>query len=118
MLKDDVGTVLARRPTTEVVAGFGAEGILVKTTAEIPDALVRARAAAEAGKPLLVNVWACANVLPGRGPFDVMAARRAGGRAPLGGRHPVSAIVRPCPKTRQDPLAASAARQEWLQDWT
>jgi acyl-CoA synthetase (AMP-forming)/AMP-acid ligase II/thiamine pyrophosphate-dependent acetolactate synthase large subunit-like protein len=57
MLKDDVGTVLARSAYHEVVAGFGAEGILVKTNAEVPEALARARAAAKAGKPALVNVW-------------------------------------------------------------
>ena len=53
MLKDDVGTVLARTAYHEVAAGFGAEGIVVKTTAEVPDALGRARAAAKAGKPVL-----------------------------------------------------------------
>jgi len=57
MLHDDVGTVLARTAYHEVAAGFGAEGILVRTTAEVPDALTRARAAARAGKPVLVNVW-------------------------------------------------------------
>jgi acetolactate synthase-1/2/3 large subunit len=57
MLHDDVGTVLARTAYHEVAAGFGAEGIEVKTTAEVPDALRRARAAARAGKPVLVNVW-------------------------------------------------------------
>ena len=57
MLHDDVGTVLARTAYHEVAAGFGAEGIVVKTTAEVPDALARARAAAKAGKPVLVNVW-------------------------------------------------------------
>jgi len=57
MLHDDVGTVLARTAYHEVAAGFGAEGILVKTTAEVPDALRRARATAKAGKPVLVNVW-------------------------------------------------------------
>ena len=57
MLHDDVGTVLARTAYHEVAAGFGAEGIVVKTTAEVPDALARARAAARAGKPVLVNVW-------------------------------------------------------------
>jgi thiamine pyrophosphate-dependent acetolactate synthase large subunit-like protein len=57
MLKDDVGTVLARTAYHEVAAGFGAEGILVKTNAEVPEALARARAFAKAGKPVLVNVW-------------------------------------------------------------
>jgi acetolactate synthase-1/2/3 large subunit len=57
MLHDDVGTVLARSAYHEVAAGFGAEGILVKTNAEVPAALERARAAARAGKPVLLNVW-------------------------------------------------------------
>ncbi len=57
MLHDDVATVLARTNYNEVVAGFGAEGILVKTMAEVPAALARARALARSGKPVLVNVW-------------------------------------------------------------
>jgi acetolactate synthase-1/2/3 large subunit len=57
MLNDDVATVLARSAYHEVAAGFGAEGILVKKTADVPAALARARAAAKAGKPVLVNVW-------------------------------------------------------------
>ncbi len=57
MLNDDVATVLARSAYHEVVAGFGAEGILVNRTADVPAALARARAAARAGKPVLVNVW-------------------------------------------------------------
>ncbi|MBI5911516.1 MAG: thiamine pyrophosphate-binding protein [Betaproteobacteria bacterium] len=57
MLHDDVGTVLSRTAYHEVAAGFGAEGILVKNAAEVPAALARARAAARAGKPVLVNVW-------------------------------------------------------------
>jgi len=57
MLHDDVATVLSRSAYHEVVAGFGAEGILVTKTAEVPAALARARAAARAGKPVLLNVW-------------------------------------------------------------
>jgi acetolactate synthase-1/2/3 large subunit len=57
MLHDDVGTVLARTAYHEVAAGFGAEGILVKTNAEVPAALARARALAQGGKPVLINVW-------------------------------------------------------------
>jgi len=57
MLHDDVATVLARSAYHEVAAGFGAEGILVKRTADVPAALARARAAARAGKPVLLNVW-------------------------------------------------------------
>jgi len=57
MLHDDVATVLARTAYHEVAAGFGAEGILVNKTAEVPAALERARAVARAGKPVLLNVW-------------------------------------------------------------
>ena len=57
LLHDDVGTVLARTAYHDVAAGFGAEGILVKTAAEVPQALARVRAAAQSGKPVLVNVW-------------------------------------------------------------
>jgi acetolactate synthase-1/2/3 large subunit len=57
LLGDDVGTVLARSDYHAVAAGFGAEGIVVKRNAEVPDALARARAAARSGKPVLVNVW-------------------------------------------------------------
>lgn len=57
MLHDDVATVLARTNYHEVAAGFGAEGILVKTMAEVPAALARAHALARSGRPVLVNVW-------------------------------------------------------------
>ncbi len=57
MLHDNVATVLARSAYHEVAAGFGAEGILVKKTTEVPMALARARAAAKAGRPVLINVW-------------------------------------------------------------
>ncbi len=57
VLGDDVGTVLARSAYHEVAAGFGAEGILVKTNADVPGALARARAAAKDGKPVLINAW-------------------------------------------------------------
>lgn len=57
MLHDDVATVLARTAYHEVAAGFGAEGLLVKTMAEVPAALARARELARAGRPVLVNVW-------------------------------------------------------------
>lgn len=52
-----VGTELARSAYHEVAAGFGAEGILVTSNAEVPQALTRAKAAAKAGKPVLINVW-------------------------------------------------------------
>jgi len=57
MLKDDVGTVLARTAYHEVAAGFGAQGILVTSMAQVPDALARASALAAQGRPVLVNVW-------------------------------------------------------------
>ena len=57
MLHDDVATVLARTAYHEVVAGFGAEGIIVQNMADVPAALLRARELAKAGKPVLVNVW-------------------------------------------------------------
>lgn len=57
VLGDDVGTVLARSDYHAVAAAFGAEGIVVRTNAEVPDALARARAVARSGKPVLVNVW-------------------------------------------------------------
>jgi acetolactate synthase-1/2/3 large subunit len=57
MLHDDVATVLARTNYQEVAAGFGAEGILVKTMAEVPAALARARELARSGKAVLINVW-------------------------------------------------------------
>ena len=57
MLGDDVGTVLARTAYHEVAKGFGAEGIEVRTTAEVDGALARARTLAAAGRPVLVNVW-------------------------------------------------------------
>jgi acetolactate synthase-1/2/3 large subunit len=57
MLKDDVATVLARTNYHEVAAGFGAEGILIRSMAEVPAALARARELARRGKAVLVNVW-------------------------------------------------------------
>ncbi len=57
VLGDDVGAVLARSAYHEVAQGFGAEGILVKTNGDVPDALARARAAAKEGKPVLINAW-------------------------------------------------------------
>jgi len=56
MLGDDVGTVLARTDYHRVAEGFGAHGMLVRTTAEVPAALERARAVARSGRPVLVNV--------------------------------------------------------------
>ena len=57
ILQDDVGTVLARASYEKVAAGFGAEGILLTKSADVPEALARARAAAKAGKPVFINAW-------------------------------------------------------------
>ncbi len=57
MLKDDVGTVLARTAYHEVARGFGAEGIEVRRADEVESALEKARALAASGRPVLVNVW-------------------------------------------------------------
>ncbi len=57
MLKDDVGTVLARTAYHEVARGFGAFGIEVKRGDEVEEALRHARSVAASGRPVLVNVW-------------------------------------------------------------
>ncbi len=57
LLGDDVGTVLARSDYHRVAEGFGAAGLVVKTTAEVPSALAEAKAIARGGRPVLVNVW-------------------------------------------------------------
>jgi thiamine pyrophosphate-dependent acetolactate synthase large subunit-like protein len=57
ILDDDVGTVLRRTAYHTVVEGYGARGILVRTPDEIAPALREARAAAENGVPVLINVW-------------------------------------------------------------
>lgn len=57
MLGDDVGTVLARTAYHEVAHGFGAEGIEIRTDAEVAAGLARAREIAASGRPVLVNVW-------------------------------------------------------------
>jgi len=57
LLGDDVGVVLARSAYHEVAASFGAEGLLLKSSADIPEVLARARATAQSGRPVLVNAW-------------------------------------------------------------
>ena len=57
MLHDDVGTTLARSAYHEVVQGFGAAGLVVKKTADVPAILQQARELARSGTPVLVNVW-------------------------------------------------------------
>jgi len=57
MLHDDVGTVLARTAYHEVARGFGAEGFVVEHQRDLEWTLRRAKEAAAAGRPALVNVW-------------------------------------------------------------
>jgi thiamine pyrophosphate-dependent acetolactate synthase large subunit-like protein len=57
LLKDDVATTLARSDYHEAAAALGAEGIVVKSNADVADALTRAKEAARAGKPVLINAW-------------------------------------------------------------
>ena len=57
MLHDDVATVLARSDYHRVVAGFGAEGLLIRHADEVRPTLARARELARQGKAVLVNVW-------------------------------------------------------------
>ncbi len=57
MLKDDVATVLARSDYHAVVQGFGATGLVIRQRAEVEPVLQQARAAAQSGRPVLVNVW-------------------------------------------------------------
>jgi acetolactate synthase-1/2/3 large subunit len=57
MLKDDVSTALARTDYHKVAEAFGAAGILVTRSDEVPVVLEQARSIARAGRPVLVNVW-------------------------------------------------------------
>jgi thiamine pyrophosphate-dependent acetolactate synthase large subunit-like protein len=57
LLNDDVGTALARTAYHEVARGFGAEGFVVEHQRDLEWTLRRAREAAAAGRPVLVNVW-------------------------------------------------------------
>ncbi|MCS7102145.1 MAG: thiamine pyrophosphate-dependent enzyme, partial [Burkholderiaceae bacterium] len=57
LLGDDVGTVLARSAYHAVAEGFGAAGLLVRRPQEVVPALRKARALAQQGRPVLVNVW-------------------------------------------------------------
>ena len=57
LLHDDVGTALARSDYHRVAEGFGAAGLLVTKTADVPEALAQAREIARGGRPVLVNVW-------------------------------------------------------------
>ena len=57
MFGDAVGTELARTAYHEVARGFGAEGIEIRSDAEVAAGLARAREIAASGRPVLVNVW-------------------------------------------------------------
>ena len=50
MLRDDVGTVLARTDYHRVAEGFGAAGLVIKHAADVKATLEHARALALAGK--------------------------------------------------------------------
>ncbi|HEX6243048.1 MAG TPA: thiamine pyrophosphate-dependent enzyme, partial [Polyangiales bacterium] len=56
LLEDDVGTVLARTDYHRAAEGLGAVGILVQKPSELPQALRDAKAAARAGRPVLINL--------------------------------------------------------------
>ncbi len=55
LLHDDVGTVLAHTDYERVAAGFDGVGLRVEEPALVPEILQQAKAAATAGKPVLVN---------------------------------------------------------------
>jgi acetolactate synthase-1/2/3 large subunit len=57
MLKDDVGTVLARSDYHKVAAALGGHGILLKDADQTVASLQEARDAAADGVPVLVNAW-------------------------------------------------------------
>ncbi len=57
LLGDAVGTVLARSDYDRVAVALGAEGIQIRSMAEMPEALARAQALARSGRPVLINVW-------------------------------------------------------------
>jgi thiamine pyrophosphate-dependent acetolactate synthase large subunit-like protein len=57
MLGDDVGTVLARSDYHRVAEAFGGVGLCARSAAELPQVLAQAKAAARAGRPVLVNAW-------------------------------------------------------------
>jgi acetolactate synthase-1/2/3 large subunit len=55
ILKDDVGTALARTDYHKVAEGYGGKGILLRSPDEVDDALSEAKALSKAGWPVLVN---------------------------------------------------------------
>ncbi|HYG62514.1 MAG TPA: thiamine pyrophosphate-binding protein [Thermoanaerobaculia bacterium] len=56
ILKDDVGTVLARTDYHQVAEGYGGRGLLISRPEEIRPSLEEALRLARAGSPVLVNV--------------------------------------------------------------
>lgn len=56
ILKDDVGTVLARSDYHKVAEGYGGRGLLLNRTEDIPAVLDEAVRTARAGTPVLINV--------------------------------------------------------------
>ncbi len=55
ILKDDVGTVLRRSDYHAVAEGFGGKGFLLNDSSKIDEVLQRAKTAAKAGHPVLIN---------------------------------------------------------------
>lgn len=55
ILKDDVGTVLRRTDYHRVVQGYGGVGLLVDRAEDVEHVLAEAKAAAKAGRAVLVN---------------------------------------------------------------
>lgn len=55
LLEDDVGTVLARSDYHRVAAGFGAKGLLLERTQDIPDVMAEAKRCAAGGQPVVIN---------------------------------------------------------------
>jgi acetolactate synthase-1/2/3 large subunit len=56
ILKDDVGTVLARTDYHKVAEGYGGKGLLLSRGEDIPAVLEEAVRLARAGTPVLINV--------------------------------------------------------------
>ena len=55
ILKDDIGTVLARTDYHKVVEGFGAKGLLLEKPEDVPSVIAEAKKAAAEGTPVLIN---------------------------------------------------------------
>lgn len=57
MLGDNVGTVLSRAAYHRVTEGFGGAGFVLDNKDEVSEVLNKAKIAAKAGQPVLINVW-------------------------------------------------------------